>query len=217
MPDSPSDSPLEPLPYVPGSTTVWNSSWRRIYDHFAEAIVAFARRQGLNEHSAEDVLQEVMITLIRCQHGQAAGYDRSGGSFQAWLWGVIRNRVRSVRRKDAKEEPLSSTADEGADTRPGTPEIPQPAPDFEHREEEQWQKALLTGALEKVRGRVTPENFVIYMALMREETSPEELAAKHRKETNNIYAIKHRCDKMLLEEAQALRQAWEQLRQPAVK
>jgi RNA polymerase sigma factor (sigma-70 family) len=205
-------TPPEPVEYAPGQTTAWNNSWRDIYGHFAGAIIAFARRQGLNEHSAEDVLQEVMTTLIRCQQGQAAGYDRTAGSFQAWLWGVIRNRVRSVRRKDGKEEARSPLPATVTSSRRAIPEIPQAPEDFARCEEEHWQKALLTGALEKVRARVSADNFTIYTALLREEQSPEELARQYRKETNNIYAIKHRCDKMLTEEARTLREHWEQLR-----
>src|SRR5437773_4089050 len=139
----------EPIAYTPGATTIWNSSWRQIYDHFAQAILAYARRQGLNDHSAEDVLQEVMTTLIRGQGGQAAGYDPNKGSFQGWLWSVIRNRVHSVRRKDRKEvvaSPLPETCSEQEGGH-GLPEIPQPPPDFAQMEEDAWQRTLLAAAM----------------------------------------------------------------------
>src|SRR5215510_13023091 len=95
--------PSVPGPYVPGATANWNNSWRQLYDQFGPAILAYARRAGLNAHSAEDALQEVMTTVIRCQHQLAGAYDPRRGSFQAWFWGVIRNRVRSVRRADQKQ------------------------------------------------------------------------------------------------------------------
>jgi len=164
---------LEPLRYSPGATTLWNQSWRQLYDHFGNAILAYGRRRGLNDHSAEDVLQEVMMTLIRSQHGQAGNYDPQAGTYQAWLWGVIRNRVRSVRRKDQKEEvlpPLGETDSNGGEA-PALPEIPQPAPDFERTEEDQWKQALLAGALRKMQARVAPENFKIYTALLEEQAS----------------------------------------------
>jgi RNA polymerase sigma factor (sigma-70 family) len=175
---------------------MWNDSWRAIYDRFGEAILAYARRGGLNEHSAQDVLQEVMTTLIRCQHGQAAGYNPAGGSFQGWLWTVIRNRVHSVRRKDRKEEA----------------DVPEAAPDFARREESEWQRALLAAAMQKVRERVNPKNFAIYTALLEENAGPEKLAASHGMKANAIYALKHRCEEMLLCEARALRESWDQLR-----
>lgn len=212
---NPNATSLEPVAYSPGNTTIWNVSWRRIYDHFANAILAYACRRGLNEHSAQDVLQEVMATLIRCQHRQEAGYDRKGGAFQAWLWGVIKNRVRSVRRKDGKEEPQSPLPQTGADEeyQPALPEVPQPPPDFEQMEEDEWQRALLAAALRKVQERVTPENFAIYTALLEEQPRPEELGRTYGKAPNAIYAVKHRCEKMVITEAKAICEAWAALRQ----
>jgi RNA polymerase sigma factor (sigma-70 family) len=209
------DPLLEPVPYAPGGTTIWNDSWRHIYEHFGRAILAYARQRGLNDHSADDVLQEVMTTVIRSQHGQEAGFDRSAGSFQGWLWGVIRNRVRSVRRKDRREEASSPVKTRGADgeTRVALPEVPQPPPDFEGREDDHWQRALLAAALGKVEQRVTAENFAIYTALLQEKATVEELGRRFGKDPNAIYAVKHRCEKILVSEARAIRRAWETLRQ----
>lgn len=211
--------PLEPAPYTPGATTIWNNSWRHIYDHFANAILAYARRRGLNDHSAEDVLQEVMTTLIRCQYGQAAGYDRNAGSFQAWLWVVIRNRVHEIRRKGGKEIPLSPirATDGETGTGDGLPEVPQPPPDFEQREDDEWQHALLAAALRKTQQRVEPDNFAIYTALLEEKATPAELSQTFGKELNAIYAVKHRCDKILVDEARLIREAWEQLHQKPIR
>jgi RNA polymerase sigma factor (sigma-70 family) len=220
MPESNADNAaLEPAVYAPGVTTFWNNSWRQIYDHFSHAIMAYARRRGLSDHSAEDVLQEVMTTLIRCQHGQEAGYKREAGSFQGWLWGVIRNRVHSVRRKDTKERPASPlpAQNDGGETSIPLPEVAQPPADIAQMEEEEWQRALLAAAMRKLRERVTPENFAIYTALLGESASPEELGRQYGKEANAVYAVKHRCEKMLLAEAQALREAWERLRGPAAQ
>jgi RNA polymerase sigma factor (sigma-70 family) len=205
---------LEPARYMPGATTIWNDSWRNIYQHFNQAVLAYARQSGLNDHSAEDVLQEVMTTVIRSQHGQEAGYDRAAGSFQSWLWGVIRNRVRSVRRKDQREEAFSPVASSGGEeeTRPPFPGAPQTLPDFEDREDAQWQRALLAVALQKVQERVTAENFAIYTALLEEKATVKDLARLHGKEPNAIYAVKHRCEEILLTEARIIRQAWEELR-----
>ena len=192
--------------------TSWNNTWRRIYDQFGQAILAYARRGGLNAHSAEDVLQEVMITLIRSQHHLAQGYNPRLGSFQAWLWGVIRNRVRSVRRQDQKQMPASDPARPGSEpTGLRLPNEPAASDDFEHAEEAHWQRALLAAAMRRMQQRVTSRNFTIYQALLQEKSNARELAARYRLEPNAIYAIKHRCEEILLSEACALRQAWERL------
>jgi len=204
----------EPVSYTPGATTLWNNSWREIYDCFSQAIIVFARRQGLNDHSAEDVLQEVMTTLIRGQHAQAAGYDPAKGSFQGWLWAVIRHRVHSIRRKDRKEEVAAPFAESDSALRVGQhlAELPQPPPDFAQMEEDEWQRALLAAALRKMEQRVKPKNFAIYTALLDESATPEELASSNGMKANAIYAVKHRCEEILIGEARAIRDAWEHLR-----
>lgn len=204
---------LEPMVYAPGSTTLWNNSWQHIYQHFSDAIMAYARRRGLSSHSAEDVLQEVMTTLIRCQYGHEAGYDSRQGAFQAWLWGVIRNRVMSVRRKDEKERPASPIGETETGVRVNKLPEPVQAPiDAAQVEENEWQSSLLAAALRKVQEKVRPENFEIYLALVQEKASVEELSRKYGKEANAIYAVKHRCEEKLLIEARALRESWELLR-----
>jgi RNA polymerase sigma factor (sigma-70 family) len=203
-----------PLPYTPGRTGVWNNSWRQIYDQFADAILAYARRRGLNDHSAQDVLQEVMLTLIRCQQAPDSNYNPDAGTFQAWLWGIIRNRVRGVRRKDGRESVMSPLAsgDRDDESGPMLPEIAQPPGDLAQTEEAQWQQALLAAALLKVQARVTPENFAIYTALLEKRVTVEALSLSHGKKPNAIYAVKHRCEEILLVEARGIKTAWEQLR-----
>jgi RNA polymerase sigma factor (sigma-70 family) len=208
-----------PLPYAPGRTAIWNNSWRRIYDQFANAILLYARRRGLNDHSAQDVLQEVMLTLIRCQQAPDSNYDPAAGTFQAWLWGIIRNRVRAIRRKDGRETVLSplSPTDLDNEGTPTLPEMPQAPTDLGQVEEEQWQQALLAAALLRVQARVTPENFSIYTALLEKRTTVEALSQTHGKKPNAIYAVKHRCEEILLVEARVIKTAWEQLRSTSIK
>ncbi len=118
-----------------------------------------------------------------------------------------------MRRKDQREDVVSPVKTSGADgkTRMALPEVPQTPPDFEGREEDQWQSALLAAALRKVQEKVTVENFAIYTALLEEKATVEELARRHGKEPNAIYAVKHRCEKILMSEARAIRHAWEKL------
>ena len=208
----PKNAALEPMTYVPGRTTSWNTSWRQVYDYFGPAIIAYAKLRGLNEHSSQDVLQEVMLTLIRCQHGQERGYNRQLGSFQAWLWGVIRNRLRAVGRRDRKEEPAPPIEpDNESDRR--LREVAEPPEDFAKREEDVWKQSMLAAALLRVQARVTSRNFKIYMSLLQQTSTPQLLAGTYSMEANAIYRVKNRCDEMLLEEAKILRDAWDDLQQ----
>ena len=210
------DTVLEPAVYVPGYTTAWNASWRALYDRLGDVILMYARQEGLNAASAQDVLQEVLVTVLRAQRGEVAGCDQARGSFRRWLQGVVRNRIRTVRRKDRKEPPLPSRLDSGSEEEgPALPEVAQPAPDFEEMDDQQWQKAILAAAVQRVRDRVQPTNFAIFVALLDEQAQPEQLAKTYGKTTNNIYRIKNSCQTMLAEEANSLKTTWQELHQIA--
>ena len=196
----------QPVPYVQGHTRTWNDSWQRLYAGWNEVIVAFCLRQGLNHQSAQNVFQESMIALLRSHQGQAAGYDSRQGSFQAWLWGVVRNRVKSERRRHNKETLVVPVQETHDGRQCGLhANLSEPAMDFAGAEAGQERQALWVAALQRVRQRVKPENFEIYAALLEQSSLPEALARKHGKTVNNIYAIKHRCDDLLTREASAIR------------
>jgi DNA-directed RNA polymerase specialized sigma24 family protein len=203
---APKSSIAELLPYVQGHTRTWNDSWQRLYAGWNDVIVAFCLRQGLNHQSAQNVFQESMITLLRSYQGQAAGYDSRQGSFQAWLWGVVRNRIKSERRRHNKEILVATAQETRNGERSGLlPEACEPAVDCARAEAEQERQAVWVAALQRVRQRVKSENFEIYAALLKQSSPPEALARKHGKTVNNIYAIKHRCDELLITEARAIR------------
>ena len=194
-----------PALYVQGHTRTWNDSWQRLYSSWNEVIIAFCLRQGLNQQSAQNVCQETMITLLRSHYGQTAGYDSGQGSFQSWLWGVIRNRVKTERRRHTKEILVAPVQDNADGTHTELAPVLAEAPvDFARTESEQERQALWVAALQRVRQRVNPENFEIYASLLAEISAPDALARKHGKTVNNVYAIKHRCDELLITEAHSI-------------
>jgi DNA-directed RNA polymerase specialized sigma24 family protein len=203
---SPKTPVAQPLPYVPGHTRAWNDSWQALYSGWSEVIVAFSVRQGLNQQSAQNVCQESMITLLRSHHGQMAGHDSRQGSFEAWFWGVVRNRVKAERRRHNKEILIapSQPCRDGhyTDAPPFTSQQPVDCAEIETQQERQ---ALWVAALQRLRQRGNPENFEIYTALLAQSSAPEALARKYAKTVNNIYAIKHRSDDLLLKEARSIR------------
>ena len=196
----------EPLFYVQGHTRTWNDSWQRLYSGWSEVIVAFCLRQGLNQQSAQNVCQESMITLLRSHLGQTVGYDSRQGSFESWFWGVVRNRVKAERRRHNKEILIAPVQASREGDSIDAPPVPSQQPvDCAELEIEQERHAVWVAALQRVRQRVKPENFEIYAALLEQSSAPEALARQYRKTVNNIYAIKHRCDDLLLKEARSIR------------
>lgn len=66
-----------------------------LFDHFAPRIKGYLLRLGAGSEEAEELTQEVMLTLWR----KADLFDRSKSSVATWLFRVARNRrIDSVRR-----------------------------------------------------------------------------------------------------------------------
>src|SRR5262245_48999823 len=73
-----------------------------LYRRRQGGIYRFALRMSGSEAVAEDVTQEVFMTLMRGD-GQ---YDPSRGSFSAYLFGVARNQVLRRLEKDRNHSPI---------------------------------------------------------------------------------------------------------------
>ncbi|MEP3667637.1 MAG: sigma factor, partial [Roseibium sp.] len=59
-----------------------------LFDHFAPRLKGYLMKQGADEATAEEVAQDVMVTLWR----KAALFDPSKSSASTWLYRVARNR-----------------------------------------------------------------------------------------------------------------------------
>jgi RNA polymerase sigma-70 factor, ECF subfamily len=86
-----------------------------LYRRRQGGIYRFALRMSGSEAIAEDVTQEVFLTLMRGD----GHYDPSRGSFSAYLFGVARNQVR---RRLEKDRFLSPIYDGDEDCESPTPE-----------------------------------------------------------------------------------------------
>ena len=76
------------------------AAFARLFDHFAPRIKAYMRRLGTDDASAEDLVQEVMLTVWHRAHL----YDRRQAALSTWIFTIARNkridRLRRERRPD---------------------------------------------------------------------------------------------------------------------
>jgi len=95
------------------------SSWRDFFDTYWKLIYSFARRAGLSEPEAQDIVQETVLSVARGIQG--FNYDPSIGSFKSWLMQITRRRIgdqlrkrlyQSEGRKIPREQPLGTTVAE---------------------------------------------------------------------------------------------------------
>jgi RNA polymerase sigma-70 factor (ECF subfamily) len=75
-----------------------SDAWTRLTELYGPLVYHWARRAGLQDVDATDVVQEV----FRGVSAKLNGFDsQAGGKFQAWLWGITRNKLCDHFRRGA--------------------------------------------------------------------------------------------------------------------
>lgn len=77
------------------------SAFGKLFDYFAPRLTGVAIRSGLGRPAAEDVAQEVMLTVWRKAHL----YDPHRAQVSAWIFQIARNRRIDLVRKENRPVP----------------------------------------------------------------------------------------------------------------
>jgi RNA polymerase sigma-70 factor (ECF subfamily) len=177
-------------------------AWREFYRLYWGAIVRYASKLGLNQHQAEEVLQETMVALMRILPEFA--YDRRKGKFRNFLLTIVHRKslamMRRVRR--TAEVPLERISErDSAD----------PFSEGEAVESEalnRWREAIREEALKHLQNDPALEEntFAIFKAYVLDERPAAAVAAEFGLKENAVYQIKNRLLRRLqCEVAQLMR------------
>ncbi|WP_052081265.1 sigma-70 family RNA polymerase sigma factor [Paracoccus halophilus] len=72
-----------------------------LFDHFAPRLKAMLLRRGLRDGSAEDVVQDVMLTVWH----KAAQFDPHRAEASGWIYAIARNRRIDLERRRPLSQP----------------------------------------------------------------------------------------------------------------
>jgi len=131
---------------------VWDDFFRRYWPY----IFSIARQRGCTEHTAEEMVQEVMLAIF--EKKAVFCHDPSRGRFRDWLGGVVRNKVTLRRRSPAER----CRAPGGGDVLPEI-ESSGEAPDAQL--EAAFDRAMLAFLLDMVRSEVHPRTYQAFEAV----------------------------------------------------
>ncbi len=70
-------------------------AWIDFVDLYSPVVYGFARRQGLQDADAADLVQEVLRSVSR----SLCGYDPQKGKFRSWLMAIARHRLCEFRTR----------------------------------------------------------------------------------------------------------------------
>lgn len=169
-----------------------NRDWEQFYSKYSTVILSFARKQGLDEHTASDALQETMMVVMRKL--PSFEYDAERGRFRNWLMTIVANKAREARRRSHADKLLSMDAppEEGADSLHDR--LAADEPGASENLEEAWRQTLIEEALSRVLSdpRTKPESVAVFRACALENRPVAEVAAQFGLQENAVYQIKNR-------------------------
>src|SRR5438046_5187123 len=133
--------------------------WQEFFDTYWKLIYSAARKSGLTDVEAQEVVQETVITVAK-KIGKLR-YDPAIGSFKGWLLHITRWRIADQfrKRQPGEARPRFSSETRLTATIERIPDME--AADLDAIWEKEWQENLLAAAMQRVKKKVDPKQFQI--------------------------------------------------------
>ncbi len=176
--------------------------WQQFFDSYWRLIHGTARKAGLTDAEAQEVVQETLITVAK--KIDKLKYDPALGSFKGWLLHITRWRIADQfrKRKPGDAGPSHSDRDE-ARTRT-IDRIADPAGfDLETVWDEEWRKNVMKAAITRVKRQVDPKQYQVFDCYVFKQWPAQKVAAELRVNVAQVYLIKHRLAALLKKELAA--------------
>ncbi len=183
----------------------WNDrkSWDEFYRTYWRLIYSVALKAGLREDEAWDVVQETVLTIAK--QSVKSMYDPSKGSFKMWLWHITRWRINDQFRQRRKDTANTATSADGTEREP-LADIPDTSGDtFTKIWDREWQNNVMKAAVERVKMRVSPQQFQIFDYNVLRGMNAGEVRKKLGVSIAQVYLAKHRVGSVLKKEVAYIR------------
>jgi RNA polymerase sigma-70 factor (ECF subfamily) len=176
------------------------------FDTYWKMLYSVAKRSGLNDSEAQDVVQETIVAVAKQMPN--FHYDPAIGSFKSWLTLIIRRRIIDLRKHGYDRQHHQVPTDPATATTGATDtmaRIPDPAGDqINAIYEEEWQQHVFAVALQKVRQEVAYEQFQMFDCYALKGWTVEEVAQRLNVTVSAVYNAKYRISRLIKEEVQRL-------------
>jgi RNA polymerase sigma factor (sigma-70 family) len=170
-----------------------HARWEQFVQTYRGLILGVARKSGLNEHEADEALQETLLAVA--EKMPAFQYNPAEDSFKGWLLQITRWKIADQFRKRAGHAKHFAPSDEDATQLGGVPSTP-----FEKVWDAEWRQLHLRDALARVKRQVNPSHYAIYHLHVLEEKSAADVCATLGVNRAQLYLAKHRVGAALKKE-----------------
>jgi RNA polymerase sigma-70 factor (ECF subfamily) len=173
-------------------------AWGQFVELYGPLIYGFARKHGLQDADAADVMQEVLRSVAGA--ARRLEYDPQRGSFRGWLFTVVRNKLRNFWARQGRHE-----RGQGDTTAQNLlEEQPAPAEDPEAQWDREYEQQLFAWAAEQIQGGFEEKTWQAFWQTAVEGQSAGRVAEALGMSVGAVYIAKSRVLTRLREQIQQL-------------
>ena len=180
-----------------------DKSWRDFFDTYWRIIYSSARKAGLSDAEAQEVVQETVISVAKKM--KEFKYDPALGSFKGWLKQLTRRRVVDQFRKrqgNVAEFPSPDTRSSNASPLERLPD--QAGQQVDAVWEADWRQNLMERALEVVKNQVSSRQFQIFDLYALRQWPVKQVASTLGINIAQVYLAKQRVSALVRKEVRRL-------------
>ena len=176
------------------------ASWAEFLRLYQPVVYRVARRRGLQEADAQDVVQQVFVSISRSIATWQGGADLP--PFRAWLTVITRNAIL----KSLTRQPRDSAAGTSSvmEMLHQLPDCGETASDFQI----ETQREIVRRAAEQIRTEFTAEIWTLFWQTAIDGVPIAEIAGSTRRSPGSIYIARHRVLARLKGAVQQMTQEW---------
>ncbi len=179
-------------------------AWSEFVQLYGPVVYGFARKRGLQDSDAADMVQEVLRSVARNAHRME--YDPKRGTFRGWLYTVTRNKIYNF--LSAQKRQQRGAGDVSSQER--LEALADPNNDTEAVWELEYQRRLSAKAMDRVKHEFQPATWQAFWGTAVEGRAATEVGESLKMTSGAVYVAKSRVLARLRDEVQKLMAETEQ-------
>jgi RNA polymerase sigma-70 factor (ECF subfamily) len=174
-----------------------HAAWQQFLALYGPVVYGFARKRGLQDADAADVMQDVMRSVSSAI--SRLDYNRTKGTFRGWLFTISRNKVfnflsaRRIRPQASGDSGMNRLLDSQPDEHDGTEEW-----------EMEYQRRLASLAMDRIRSEFQDKTWQAFWLTAVEGAAAGDVSKRIGLSTGAVYVAKSRVLARLKEEVGAM-------------
>lgn len=157
-------------------------AWGEFCEQYEEMIRTFARRQGVMGAGADDIVQDVLLSLTKVMPGFE--YAPAKGKFRSYLKTIVVRAIIRRRQRDAGIVELNAL-DEAS-------RIAMADDSLDAVWEEEWRQQHLRRAMRVVETEFSATDLNCFRAYVLDDEETDDVARRYSVSATRVYNVKHR-------------------------